>query len=218
MSKNKNPISYTNLYTNHIKSIFDVIGIANKFYVEIGFNKQKNKNDHTIYFKQNKWKGLWIANTDYYLLNNDILNINISRDNINSQLTKNIIPNNFDLLVLNTGVNDFWLWDSLHYKPSVIMIPYNPFIEYEESKTITYQSNYTNINTECYGSSSFNALNKLAIDKSYKLLNSNNYYLFFVIDYLYETHFKKQSNTKQFYNKPENDLKNIYENCEFITY
>lgn len=218
MQKNKHHSLYTNLYTSHIKSIFDSVGIANKFFVEIGFTGEKNKNDHTIYFKQNKWKGLWFANTEIYLKNKEVLNINISKENINSQLIKNITPHNFDLFVLNTGVNDFWLWNSLHFKPSVIMIPYNPFIEYGESKTVTYQSNYTNINTECYGSSSFNSLTKLAEYKNYTLLNSNNYYLFFLIDYLYENNFKPQKNIKQFYNKPNKNLKNIYENYEYVIY
>lgn len=92
----------------------------------------------------------------------------ITKDNINDLLKKYNVPENFDLISIDIDGNDYWVWKELKYKPTVVIIEYNPNFSYEESLALEYDENHVWDKTYAY-SASLLALKKLGEEKGYYL-------------------------------------------------
>lgn len=209
--KFKNP--YSNDYSKIIDYLLKTIGYANKFYVEIGCN-DTIPYDNTRFLKELNWNGIWIDSCDTVpILDNDkkvgtrlknksIKIHHVTKENINSLFKQYYIPNSFDFLCLDLGLNDFWIWKELTYTPDLVMIPYNPYIPSNVSKIIEYDSNALPDGSQYFGAS-FKSMIKLAKEKYYTLVYTSNYYMFFIKDYLFELNFKPIKDINTLFNPPK---------------
>ena len=99
----------------------------------------------------------------------------ITKENINDLFKKYNVPHEFDLLSIDIDGNDYWVWESLEYSPSVVIIEYNSNFDLNESYTLRYNPSH-NFHTDgnAFGASLI-ALKKLGESKGYFLHLEVNY-------------------------------------------
>ena len=78
------------------------------------------------------------------------------------------VPEDFDLLNIDIDGNDYWVWESLNFKPKVVSIEYNSHFKLEEKKGIKYDPKVIWDGDSYYGASA-GALVSLAGRKDYTL-------------------------------------------------
>jgi hypothetical protein len=99
------------------------------------------------------------------------------------------VPLGFDLLSIDIGYNDFYLWNALDvkYKPAVVLIAYNATYSEKEDRVVKYRPYYCGDGTDYFGASIL-ALYKLGRSKGYSLVyaDQTGSNLFFIRDDLLE--------------------------------
>lgn len=170
-----------------IEYIFDVIGAENKWVTECGaLNGMHDSNAHTLIVESN-WSALMIE-ADYSayekLVNNyrdldraTCVNSFISFEGdtkLDNIFSKNKLPKNFDLFVLDIDGNEYHVWDAMvEYKPRVMIVEFNQTIPNEISfiqpRDMSIQQG-----------SSLRALNELGKRKGYRLVAVTDINAFFV--------------------------------------
>ncbi len=108
----------------------------------------------------------------------------ISAENINDLCTANSFVGEIDLFSLDVDGVDYWLWKSLTaISPRVVVLEYQDILGSKESLTVPYSADFNrhNINPDFFGAS-LSAFVKLAKEKGYRLVGTNNlqYNAFFV--------------------------------------
>ncbi len=109
---------------------------------------------------------------EYFLSFNKkkISNTFVTKNNIN-KLINNFYSENeeIDCISIDVDGNDYFLMETLNFKPKLIIIEYNFWLSKEESITMPYQEDYSWDGNIYYGASLL-ALNNLANKKNYRLI------------------------------------------------
>jgi hypothetical protein len=106
----------------------------------------------------------------------------ITKHNVNDLLEKNGFAGEIDLLSIDIDGVDYWLWKAITVaNPRVVVIEYQQHLGPERSWTIPYSDDFNAWQHPVtgwlpnYAGASLRALNKLAAEKGYRLVGTNNY-------------------------------------------
>lgn len=171
-----------------IQFIINKIPIINKVFVEFGVEDYTESNTRFL-LKNNKWCGLVLdGNEDHikYIKNDTSVywahnlkaeHIFITKDNINSVLISNGIPEDIGLLSIDIDGNDYWIWDSINcIKPRIVISEYNSIFGSLSKVTVPYSDSFVRHNahfSNVYYGASLGALDFLAKKKGYSLIGTN---------------------------------------------
>jgi len=148
-----------------IEYIFGRIGIANRYFVELGTGEGNECNSR--YLQEKGWTGLGI---DGNYKNEFVKNEWITRENVEKLLRKYRVPKEFDLLSIDLDSNDYWIWKAMtNFHPRAVVIEYNSCIPADQSLTIAYDPKFIADGSNYFGAS-LKALDKLAGVKGYILV------------------------------------------------
>lgn len=113
----------------------------------------------------------------------------LTPNNVNAIFEKYSIPDTFDLLTIDLGYNDFYIWQALdqRYRPYVICISYNAIHPPNEDKIVLAHPFFCGDNTDYFGASIL-ALYRLGRSKGYALIyaEQSGSHLFFIREDLLE--------------------------------
>ena len=170
-----------------LEKIFEILGINQGWYVDIGAQGSVNSNTYTLFKKG--WSGI--------LIEADAVNIEgllktfggnrahvihgrvepEGEKSLNNLLGKTPLPNEFDLINIDIDGNDYYVWESLtKYAPTVVLIEFNPVIKLDDY--------LQPVNGR--GGSSLSALARLGKAKGYELIATTALNAFFVKKNLYD--------------------------------
>jgi len=112
----------------------------------------------------------------------------LTAENINAIFEKYNVPEDLNILIIDLGFNDFYIWKALHqrYKPNLVLIHYNSSLGTED-KVVTYRPFFCGDGTDYFGAS-IQALHHLGKARGYSLIyaeHSGNT-LFFLRDEIME--------------------------------
>lgn len=170
-----------------IQFLVSRINIKHKIFVEIGVENYLESNTRFLLINNN-WKGLIIDGNKEQILkvkNQEIMwkydinlvDIFVTKDNINSILEQNDFLGNIGLLSIDIDGNDYWLWDSIKViNPDIVVCEYQAMWGFDKSVTIPYQEDFVRSRSEyhnIYYSTSLPALIYLAKGKGYTYIGSN---------------------------------------------
>jgi hypothetical protein len=157
-----------------IQSLFNMIGVRSKFYVEFGVRDGIECNTRYLREKMNFDGIAWDGGHEIHDFK--LFKEFITAENINDLFYKYKIPYDFDLLSIDIDYNDLWVWKSLDekYKPSIVVIEYNCGFPPPLSLTVPYDSSAQWDGQTNFMGASLSALNKLALDKKYTLVYCDN--------------------------------------------
>ncbi len=209
-----------------LAKIFQLIEPSNRFCVECGaFDGITGSSTYLL--RTQGWKCALFDRT-YDIPQWSLHREFITSDNINSLLEQYKVPYDLDLLVITLGYNDYYIWQAIdpHYKPSVVLISYNPFFLPHEDKIVVYHPYYVGDNTTYYGASLL-ALFKLGQSKGYSLVHADKGggHLFFIRNDLidrYKLQFSNINSPKKIYSlvaigsSPINELRKDPRNRGFL--
>ena len=163
------------------------IGVKTKKFVEIGI-ENGNECNTTNLLKNFDWSGVQIeGNKNFYqqakvsmreilgkkIKNLELLNVFVTKKNINQILKRKNIDKEVDLLSIDIDGNDFWIWKEINIiKPRIVIIEYNSFFGPNKSATIKYDPNFNwdHKNNRSYYGASLKALENLGKKKKYSLI------------------------------------------------
>ncbi len=154
-----------------IEKIFELIGIHNKYFVEIGVETGSECNSRNL-LENKGWKGLALDREKYGHLKH-FMSINyehITAENINNIFVKYEVPKKFDLLSIDVDGIDWYLWEAIeNYAYRVLVIEYNAFVDSTKDWKVKYDPNFKWNRTNYFGASLL-ALNNLGKEKGYTLV------------------------------------------------
>ena len=68
----------------------------------------------------------------------------VTAENINELFDQFGVPQEFDLLTIDTDFNDYWIWKAIleqgWYQPRVVAVDFNPDIPIDKAKTVHYNA------------------------------------------------------------------------------
>ncbi len=150
-----------------IDAVFKQIGTTNRYVVEFGAGNCTECCSRNLL--ENGWHGLrmdrdpqgnWQVKTEF-----------ITAENILYLFKKYVVPNSFDLLIIDVDGNDYWIWKAIkNYKPRLVVIEYNAHFLPDRAKTIRYDPKFKWVGDTKYYGASLLALTKLAREKGYVLI------------------------------------------------
>ncbi len=204
-----------------IKSIFDDIGIENKYFIEIGVGNGIENNTHNLILQG--WQGIWIDSNTNRLkniekkINNDKLiieNKKITPENINETI-QYIIKNspikndkNIDFLSIDIDSFDVFCIEKLDViTPRLICIEYNA--KFPPPINISINMNNSNEwSHDDYNGASLYFINKKLKQKGYSLISTNitGNNAFFVLDKYYKKCKTNNQNIEDLYMPPNYNL------------
>jgi len=171
-----------------IQKIIDHLPIENKVFVEFGVEDYTESNTRFL-LKNNKWSGLildgnkehidYIKNDTsvYWAHNLKAEHVFITKDNINSILISNGVPEDLGLLSVDIDGNDYWIWHSINcIKPRIVICEYNSIFGSSSKVTVPYSDSFVRNNahfSNIYYGASLGALEFLAKQKGYSLIGTN---------------------------------------------
>lgn len=171
-----------------IQKIINHLPIENKVFVEFGVEDYTESNTRFL-LKHNKWSGLildgnkehidYIKNDTsvYWAHNLKAEHVFITKDNINSVLISNGVPEDLGLLSIDIDGNDYWIWDSINcIKPRIVICEYNSIFGSSSKVTVPYSDSFVRNNahfSNIYYGASLGALEFLAKQKGYSLIGTN---------------------------------------------
>lgn len=170
--------------------IFSIIGMGSKTFVDLGSNDCVNSNcaNLAIHFG---WKGLFIDGDQsmieigkkfYSKYPNpwnhpqQFLCSFITPENVNSLLEQKGMKGEIELLSIDIDGNDYWIWKEIEViQPKVVVIESQVAFG-DNNLVVPYIDGYNNdIKSNYYSGASTVALQKLAHEKGYRLIGSNQY-------------------------------------------
>tara|TARA_Y100000591_G_scaffold330925_1_gene363322 strand:- start:97 stop:993 length:897 start_codon:yes stop_codon:yes gene_type:complete len=165
-----------------IEHIFKKLNVENLNFVEIGFDYYENNSLNLLRRSNN---GLFIDGSEEktYILDNllkiffpkkniKVLNFIVTKDNINSIISNNLNLgyDKIDFMSIDVDGNDYYLFESLNYRPKVLCIEYNFWYGEEVHCSIPYNKDFSWEKGSVYFGSSLLALFNLALKKDYHLV------------------------------------------------
>ncbi|OHD63825.1 MAG: hypothetical protein A2176_11940 [Spirochaetes bacterium RBG_13_51_14] len=166
-----------------MEKIIDVIGVYNRYYVEIGTGVGTECNTRNLR-ENHGFTGVMMDGC----CENKKINLFkefLTKENINDILSKYNVPEVFDVLSIDIDGNDFYIWHAFDkkYRPQLIVIEYNVTHLPGQDKVIEYKPDHVWDKTNYYGAS-ITALYNLGRYKGYSLVyaDKRGVNLFFVRD------------------------------------
>lgn len=153
------------------------IGIRSKTTVEFGGVDGLYKSN-TAYFRDTLgWRSIMF---DLEPQSELVRRARITAENVNDVFDEHEVPEDVDIISIDIDGNDLWVWKALTYRPTVLIIEYNPRFKPWRRRTIPYDPNRGAWDrTEYYGATP-GALVALGHEKGYTLADSTNGNLLFV--------------------------------------
>lgn len=165
-------------------------------------------NNLTFLLRNQGWKGL-LLDRSYDIPTSNLHRESLTAENIDELFVKYNVPEVFDLLAIDTGYNDFYLWNALdkRFMPSVVCIAYNAYLGPSDDKVVIYHPYYSGDDTTYFGASLL-ALVNLGKTKGYTLVyaEETGRHLFFIRDELieqYQLAFKDAGQVYKLYRAPD---------------
>lgn len=172
-----------------IEKILEILGVSNKWCVEFGaWNGQHFSNSWAL-INNNSWNAVLIEGKEdrfqelnaLYANNKNVTTINLfieidtSKNSLDSVLGSTDIPVDFDFLCIDIDGCDWHIWDSLNnYKPRLVVIEFNPTIP-------NHVSFVQDRNMSVNHGSSLRAMIELGKRKGYEIVATTGWNAFFVI-------------------------------------
>jgi len=207
-----------------IYSIFNDIGLDNKFFIEIGIGNGIENNTHSLLLQD--WKGIWIdSNTnnlkkiDEIIKNDNLIieNKRITSENINEtiqSLTKDLIKTkDIDFLTIDIDSFDVFCIEKLTaVKPKLICIEYNAKFPPPIEMSINQNKNFI-WDHDDYNGASLSFINSKLVNKGYKLISTNitGNNAFFVLSKYYDKCKTKDQSIDDLYMPANYNLFNYFE-------
>jgi len=190
-----------------IRKLFQLIQPASQFCVELGASDGVS-GSYTYLLRLQGWDCLLLDRSHdlpAYKLHKEF----ITGENINKLLEKYKVPQEFDLLTIDLGYNDYHIWKALDpaYLPRVVLISYNATHLPHENKVVKYRPFYAGNGTNYFGASIL-ALQNLGKSKGYTLVyaEKKGLNLFFVRNDILlqkELLFKNVNHVEEIYRLPD---------------
>ncbi len=152
-----------------LSKIFQLVAPNTKYCVELGAGDGITDSS-TYLLRLQGWK------SDLFDRSYEIAPFNLHKEfltaeNINFLFEQYAIPDRFDLLVFDVHYNDYHFWRALDskYRPQVVSIKYNPFIENDVEWVVKYRPFYCGDGSNYFGANLV-ALENLGKSKGYTLI------------------------------------------------
>lgn len=159
----------------------------------------------TLLLRKQGWKGILFDRGE------EIPSIGLYKEfvnagNVSKFFEKYNVPEQFELLAIHVGYNEFHIWNALDpkYRPSVVMIEYNGYLPPDEDRVAKYRPFYLGDSTDYFGASILAFFN-LGKAKGYTLVYADlsGSTLFFVRNDLAEgLDFKNAGNPEELHRFP----------------
>lgn len=151
-----------------IERLLKIVGIANKFYVEIGAGSGIECN--TRWLRENGWSGIML-DRDHSDPALPLYRELVTAENVNDLLLKYNVPDTFDLLSIDIDGNDYWVWKATmtRFRPRVIVVEFNAALPIAEAVTMPYDPDHQWAGQSCVGQSLL-ASKKLGEQYGYSLV------------------------------------------------
>ena len=178
-----------------IQFLVEQVKVRNKVFIEFGVENYREANTRFL-LMQNNWTGLVIdSNSDNIAtVRSSMLSwrhglravsATITRDNINSLITRQGISGDIGLLSIDIDGNDYWVWQAIDaVNPEIVVIEYNHRFGDQLAVTIPYNENFRRgeQHPNIYFGASLRALALLGSSRGYAFVgcNSNGVNAFFV--------------------------------------
>lgn len=192
-----------------LAKLFQWIQPSSRFCVELGASNGESGNNTTL-LRLQRWSCLLLDRTfenPGYNLHKEF----ITAENINDLLQKYHVPEQFDLLSIDLGYNDFHIWKAIDpkYTPTVVVIAYNAAHLPPEEKVVAYRPYFCGDGVTDYFGASIQALYHLGRAKGYSLIyaDSSGSNLFFIRDQILKEkaiHVKDTNQVEKIYRSPAN--------------
>jgi hypothetical protein len=120
-----------------IERLFGIVGVSNRFYVEIGAGAGDECN--TRWLRENGWSGVML-DRDYSNPDLSLFREFVTAENVNDLLAKYRVPVEFDLLSIDIDGNDYWVWRALltAFRPRVVVVEFSVGLPLNEAITMPY--------------------------------------------------------------------------------
>jgi hypothetical protein len=139
-----------------VSRIFDRIGMRSRHAVEFGAGDGWRLSNIRM-FLEDGWQGTqWDSETW------------VTAENVNDLFAEYHVPEDVDLVSIDIDGNDYWVWRSLTWEPSVLLIEYNAYFEHGERVALEYDPDQEWDQTYAY-SASLDAMCDLGEAKGYFL-------------------------------------------------
>ncbi len=159
--------------------------IKNKTFIEFGVEDYRESNTRFL-LVNNYWSGFIIDGSSEHvsLIKSDkvysFFDIKavcrfIDKDNINELLNQSGFDKEIGILSVDIDGNDYWVWQAIEHRPSIVICEYNGLFGFEDAVTIPYDSGFIRgrkFPFNFYGSS-LAALHSLAAEKGYYFIGCN---------------------------------------------
>ncbi len=175
--------------------LIDYLQIENKIFIEFGVEDYLESNTRFILIN-NCWKGLVMDGSAlkvnqikcsdlFWQYQLDAICCFITKDNINELILGYLNKQTLGILVIDVDGNDYWIWEAIDTKPTLVVVEYNSLLGFDRAISIPYNSNFVRNNahfSNLYYGASLPALCQLANKKGYTLVgcNSNGNNAYFV--------------------------------------
>jgi hypothetical protein len=151
-----------------IERLLDIVGMTNRFYVEVGAGSGDECN--TRWLREKGWSGVML-DRDY---SNPDLSLHrefVTAENACDLLAKYNVPAQFDLLSIDIDGNDHWVWRALmaKFRPRVVVVEFNAALPLHEAVAMPYDPLFQWAGQACIGQS-LPAAQKLGEENGYSLV------------------------------------------------
>jgi hypothetical protein len=198
--------------------IFNRIGTKSKLFFEFGAGN--GLQNCSLYFLLAGWHGAWVeVNKPKYefikqrfsfYISNTILKVSdkvVSPENVNDIARELDVYDDLDLLSIDVDGNDYFIFESVDFRPRVIVVEYNGLFPPPHRIVQAYDPDYV-YDPATYIGASLQSLSDLADRKGYRLVATNLSGLnaFFVRDDLWSSDLFSDANPSELFNSPRHQL------------
>jgi hypothetical protein len=151
-----------------IERLLDIVGITNRFYVEVGAGSGDECN--TRWLREKGWSGVML-DRDYSNPDLSLYREFVTAENAGDLLAKYNVPAEFDLLSIDIDGNDHWVWRALmaRFRPRVVVVEFNAALPLNQAVTMPYDPLFRWAGQYCIGQSLL-AAQKLGAENGYSLV------------------------------------------------
>ncbi len=151
-----------------LERLLQLVGETNRFCVELGVGDGKVCNTRRL-VEQCGWQGVWIDARPQP--DPRIRSAWVQADNVNCLLRESSVPQQFDVLSIDLDGNDYWVWESLHYSPRIVVVEYNASVPPHECRAVPYDPEFRWDHRTDYFGAGLLAFERLGRRKGYALVH-----------------------------------------------
>jgi len=136
-----------------IQYLINRLDIKSKYFIEFGVENYTEANTRFLLINNN-WSGLIMdgskANMDevknseiYWKYDLKVIDVFITRDNINNLIIKNGCPEDLGILSIDIDGNDYWIWENINtINPVIVIAEYNSVFGIEKPWSVPYKADF----------------------------------------------------------------------------